>query len=81
MGVILGTGQDDGFDNRAWFAGRPDDTVSHLAKLQDKYPGLEQIMIAFPMGATTAQFKEQMGRFAAEVIPHFRRPAAAGAEA
>ena len=25
-----------------------------------------------PMGATTTQFKEQMGRFAAEVIPHFK---------
>jgi hypothetical protein len=30
-------------------------------------------MIAFPMGATTNQFKEQMGRFAAEVIPHFKK--------
>jgi hypothetical protein len=32
-------------------------------------------MIAFPMGATTSQFKDQMGRFAAEVIPHFKMQA------
>ena len=30
-------------------------------------------MIAFPMGATTGQFREQMGRFASEVIPHFKK--------
>ena len=27
------------------------------------------------MGATTNQFKDQMGRFAAEVIPHFKKQA------
>ena len=64
-------------DNRAWFAGSPEDTIAYLEELQDKYPGLEQIMIAFPMGATTNQFKDQMGRFAAEVIPHFKKQAVA----
>ena len=45
------------------------------------YAGLEQIMIAFPMGAATAQFKEQLGGFAAKVIPHFRKAAGGAAEA
>ena len=69
----------DVIDNRAWFAGSPEDAVTYLEELQDKYPGLEQVMIAFPMGATTTQFREQMGRFAAEVIPHFKKETAASA--
>ena len=75
--IAAGTDFQDVIDNRAWFAGSPEDTIAYLEELQDKYPGLEQIMIAFPMGATTNQFKEQMGRFAAEVIPHFKKGAAA----
>ena len=71
--IAAGTDFQDVIDNRAWFAGSPEDTIAYLEELQDKYPGLEQIMIAFPMGATTNQFKEQMGRFAAEVIPHFKK--------
>ena len=63
-------------DNRAWFAGSPEDTVAYLQELQHKYPGLEQVMIAFPMGATTTQFREQMGRFAADVIPYFKKAGA-----
>ena len=78
--IAAGTDFQDVIDNRAWFAGSPEDTIAYLEELQDKYPGLEQVMIAFPMGATTAQFKEQMGRFAAEVIPHFKESTTAGAE-
>jgi len=73
--IAAGTNFQDVIDNRAWFAGSPEDTIAYLEELQDKYPGLEQIMIAFPMGATTNQFKDQMGRFAAEVIPHFKKQA------
>ena len=34
-------------------------------------------MIGFPMGATKAQFKEQLTRFAKEVIPSFKKPGVA----
>ena len=51
--------------------------MAYLQEMQDKYPGPERIMIAFPMRATTQQFKEQMGRFSAEVIPHFKKETAA----
>ena len=70
--IAAGSNFQDVIDNRAWFAGSPEDTVTYLEELQDKYPGLEQVMIAFPTGATTGQFRDQMRRFAAEVIPHFK---------
>ena len=58
-------------EKRAWFAGTPEDTISYLKEIEDKYPGLENVMIGFPMGATTDQFKEQMTRFAREIMPAF----------
>ena len=65
-------GLGDGPGNRAWWAGTPEETVTYLKELEEKYPGLEQIMIAFPMGSTKAQFREQLTRFAKEVMPAFR---------
>ena len=34
---------------------------------------MEQVLIAFPMGQTKAQFGEQITRFAKEVMPAFRQ--------
>ena len=41
-------------------------------EIEEKYPGVEQVMIGFPMGETKAQFKEQLTRFAKDVIPSFK---------
>lgn len=70
--IAAGSNFNDVLDNRAWFCGTPADTVAYLQEVQDKYPGLEQIMIAFPMGSTTTQFQDQLNCFAEEVIPAFR---------
>lgn len=71
--IAAGSNFNDVLDNRAWFCGTPADTVAYLQEVQDKYPGLEQIMIAFPMGSTTTQFQDQLNCFAEEVMPAFRR--------
>jgi hypothetical protein len=34
-------------------------TVVYLQELEDRYPGLEHIVLGFPMGASVAQFKKQ----------------------
>ena len=60
-------------EKRAWFAGSPEETIAYLKEMEEKYPGLENVMLAFPMGATTQQFREQMTRFAREVMPAFRQ--------
>ena len=56
---------------RAWFAGNPEEIIAYLKEVEEKYPGLEQIMLGFPMGSTSDQFKEQITRFAKEVMPAF----------
>ena len=73
--IAAGTSFRDVLDNKAWFAGTPEETVDYLKDLEAKYPGLEQVLIAFPMGETKAQFAEQITRFAKEVMPAFRQSA------
>jgi alkanesulfonate monooxygenase SsuD/methylene tetrahydromethanopterin reductase-like flavin-dependent oxidoreductase (luciferase family) len=70
--IAAGTNFQEVLEKRAWFCGNPEETIAYLKELEGKYPGLGQILIAFPMGATTAQFKEQVSRFAQEVMPAFR---------
>ena len=71
--IAAGTDFRDVIEKRAWWAGTPEQTVEYLKGLEEKYPGLEQIMVAFPMGATVEQFREQMTRFSREVMPAFRQ--------
>jgi hypothetical protein len=46
--------------------------VAYLKELEDKYPGLEHLVIGFPMGESVAQFKAQLTVFAREVMPAFK---------
>ena len=69
--IAAGINFRDVIEKRAWWAGTPEETVAYLEEIEHRYPGLEQIMVAFPMGATVQQFREQMTRFAKEVMPAF----------
>ena len=71
--IAAGVNFRETLDKRAWFAGDSESTISYLKEIEEKYPGVEQIMIGFPMGETKAQFKEQITRFAKEVIPSFKK--------
>jgi alkanesulfonate monooxygenase SsuD/methylene tetrahydromethanopterin reductase-like flavin-dependent oxidoreductase (luciferase family) len=70
--IAAGTNFQEVLEKRAWFCGDPEETISYLKGIEEKYPGLEQILIAFPMGASRSQFNEQVTRFAEEVMPAFR---------
>ena len=74
VGRHIAAGNDfrDVLNKRAWFAGDTNSTITYLKEIEEKYPGIEQIMIGFPMGETKAQFKEQLTRFAKEIMPAFR---------
>ena len=64
---------DDLLETKAWLGGPPEDTIDYLKELEERYPGLEQIVFPFPTGFTREQMKEQLTRFAAEVMPAFRK--------
>ena len=67
--IAAGTNFEEVINNRAWFAGTPQDMVAYL---QERYPGLEHILIGFPMGLSNAQFQGQLACFAEAVMPTFK---------
>jgi alkanesulfonate monooxygenase SsuD/methylene tetrahydromethanopterin reductase-like flavin-dependent oxidoreductase (luciferase family) len=71
--IAAGVDFEDVLAKRAWFCGTPDETIAYLKDVEDKYPGLEQIILGFPFGATAAAFKAQLTLFAQEVMPAFQQ--------
>ncbi|MGH6690091.1 MAG: LLM class flavin-dependent oxidoreductase, partial [Gammaproteobacteria bacterium] len=64
---------ENGVRNRSWLCGPGADIVAYLKDVEARYPGLQEIMFAFAIGTPRAMMIEQLGRFAREVIPAFRR--------
>ena len=69
--IAAGVDFDEVLEKRAWFAGSPEQIISYLKEIEEKYPGLENVMLGLPMGAGAAQFQEQLTRFSREVMPAF----------
>jgi alkanesulfonate monooxygenase SsuD/methylene tetrahydromethanopterin reductase-like flavin-dependent oxidoreductase (luciferase family) len=71
---------EEGVEQKVWMCGPAEEFVARLRELEQQYPGLEDIVIQWPEGMPWAEYKDQLTRFAQEVMPHFtRRKAAAGA--
>ena len=64
---------EDGVRNRSWLCGPAADIVGYLKELEAKYPGLDHVMLGWPIGVPRAMMVEQLERFAAEVMPAFKR--------
>jgi alkanesulfonate monooxygenase SsuD/methylene tetrahydromethanopterin reductase-like flavin-dependent oxidoreductase (luciferase family) len=61
----------DGVSQRAWLCGPPSEIVEGLKAYEEKYPGLDQVLIHWAEGMPPAEFKEQLRVFAREVMPAF----------
>jgi alkanesulfonate monooxygenase SsuD/methylene tetrahydromethanopterin reductase-like flavin-dependent oxidoreductase (luciferase family) len=61
----------DGVQQKAWFCGPAGQVIDGIKSIEAKYPGLEDFMIHWAEGLGPAEFKEQLQRFAAEVMPAF----------
>ena len=64
---------ENGIRNRAWLCGPSDDIVAYLKEIEQRYPGLDHVMIAWAIGTPRELMLEQLTRFAREVMPAFRR--------
>jgi alkanesulfonate monooxygenase SsuD/methylene tetrahydromethanopterin reductase-like flavin-dependent oxidoreductase (luciferase family) len=56
-----------------FMAGPPERFIEHLQELQDRYPGLEQVHVGQVVGTPQKVIMEQLERFAAQVMPSFKR--------
>ena len=62
---------EDGVEQKAWFCGSSEEFVSYLKGIEEKYPGLEDVVFQWPEGMPWSEFKEQLSIFAEEVMPSF----------
>ena len=62
---------EEGIDQKVWACGPPETVVGLLREFQAKYPGLEDVVLQWPEGMPWPVFKDQLSRFAREVMPAF----------
>ena len=55
----------------SWLCGPPELVIDRLRDMEQKYPGLEDIILQWPEGMPWLEFKEQLTLFAGEVMPAF----------
>src|SRR6185436_19274687 len=60
-----------------FLAGTPADIIEQLKAVEKRYPGLERISCAMPLGTPLSVTLEQLDRFASEVMPAFKQMKAA----
>jgi alkanesulfonate monooxygenase SsuD/methylene tetrahydromethanopterin reductase-like flavin-dependent oxidoreductase (luciferase family) len=63
----------DGVQQKAWFCGPPSQVIEGIKSIEAKYPGLEDFMIHWAEGLPPEEFKEQLRRFAKDIMPAFNR--------
>jgi alkanesulfonate monooxygenase SsuD/methylene tetrahydromethanopterin reductase-like flavin-dependent oxidoreductase (luciferase family) len=51
--------------------GSPEQIIEHLKGLEERYPGLERVMVSLSVGVPQTVILEQLERFATEVLPAF----------
>jgi alkanesulfonate monooxygenase SsuD/methylene tetrahydromethanopterin reductase-like flavin-dependent oxidoreductase (luciferase family) len=56
-----------------WLIGPPELITEQLMEIQHRYPGLEVVNVGQPVGTPQAVILEQLERFAAQVMPAFKK--------
>ena len=51
--------------------GTPEQVIEHLKAIEEKYPGLNRVMVSQPVGTPESVILEQMEWFAEAVMPEF----------
>ena len=69
-GVALPTLQ-EAVDGGTWLCGPSEMLVEHLKGVEERYPGVERINLGAVMGIPREVFKDQLSKFAEEVMPAF----------
>ncbi len=57
----------------AWMVGPPQRLIEQLQKLQERYPGLEEVHVGQVVGTDEHVILEQLDRFARDVMTAFKQ--------
>jgi alkanesulfonate monooxygenase SsuD/methylene tetrahydromethanopterin reductase-like flavin-dependent oxidoreductase (luciferase family) len=63
---------ENGVQNRTWLCGPAEEFIGYLQEVERRYPGLEHVMVSCPLGTPRKMMKENLTRFAREVMPAFK---------
>ncbi|PYN13102.1 MAG: hypothetical protein DME05_19735, partial [Candidatus Rokuibacteriota bacterium] len=63
---------ENGVQNRTWLCGPAEEFITYLKDVERRYPGLEHVMVSCPLGTPKKIMKENLARFAREVMPAFK---------
>lgn len=58
-------------ESGSWMVGPPESIIQSLTKLQERYPGLNQVNVGSVVGTPQSVVVEQLERFAEQVMPAF----------
>ncbi len=58
-------------ESGAWLCGSADDIINTLKEDEARYPGVERVNLGSVMGMPREVFKDQLARFAQDVMPAF----------
>jgi alkanesulfonate monooxygenase SsuD/methylene tetrahydromethanopterin reductase-like flavin-dependent oxidoreductase (luciferase family) len=61
----------DGVAQSAWLCGPAATVIDRIREVEERYPGLDQLMIHFPEGMPLPEFAAQLRAFARDVMPAF----------
>ena len=62
---------EDGVQQKAWICGPPEAFIETLREFEEKYPGLEDIVLQWPEGMPWRELSSQLEVFSREVMPAF----------
>ena len=62
---------EDGVQQKAWLCGTPDYFIATLREFEERYPGLEDIILQWPEGMPWQEASAQLEIFSREVMPAF----------
>jgi len=62
---------ENGVQNRTWLCGPAEEFIGYLKEVERRYPGLEHVMVSCPLGTPKKIMKDNLTRFAREVMPAF----------
>jgi alkanesulfonate monooxygenase SsuD/methylene tetrahydromethanopterin reductase-like flavin-dependent oxidoreductase (luciferase family) len=68
-------GIEDAINKGGVLCGSPEQFIEHLKALEERYPGLERVMVSLSVGVPKTVVLEQLERFATEVMPAFKQTA------
>ena len=62
---------EDGMEQKVWSCGPAESFVEMLREYEEKYPGMEDVVLHWPEGMPWLEFKDQLTLFAERVMPAF----------